>query len=443
MNRILLDCTHTYRSGARTGIQRVVRQFATYLPAHAQTLGYSVVPVRVDAVGSLVRLPLHQGAIVFPNSDSAREASPIVSATPALAMARLLIHALAKTLRSHTLSQWLVAGPNEAGLDRIYASITSKKSQHPDTVVDLSPSDIFLSLDSSWVYNIRSALDALGRAGVTRIALLCDILPITNPEWFSGGTPRVFRGWLNAISSRVEAFVGISATTCRAVQTYLASSAPMRQRPCHPVPLGADLASAPDLGKIRPKLKTLFHQPHAARFLTVGTLEPRKNVDFALDIFDQLAAQGCQAQWHIIGAEGWMAEKTIARISRHPALRSHLHWWPDLNDHELSYCYQHASALVAVSKAEGYGLPLVEARMHGIPVLCSDTPIFREIMGENAYYLPLASVQLATSIVLDFVTRGRLYPPLSGAAPTPVTSWHDAAQTLLNICMQIHSSRSI
>ncbi len=173
----------------------------------------------------------------------------------------------------------------------------------------------------------------------------------------------------------------------------------------------------------------------------MGTLEPRKNVDFALDLFDQLAVQGCQAQWHIVGAEGWLAGQTVARITNHPALDSRLYWWHDLNDHELSYCYQHATALVAVSKAEGYGLPLVEAQMHGIPVLCSDTPIFREIMGNNAYFLPLGSVQLATAILLDFISLGNLRPPMPAATPTRVSSWHDAAQALLQTCLQIHSSR--
>jgi glycosyltransferase involved in cell wall biosynthesis len=58
-----------------------------------------------------------------------------------------------------------------------------------------------------------------------------------------------------------------------------------------------------------------------------------------------------------------------------------------VSDDEYDALLLRATALVTLSKAEGYGLPLVEAMSLGTPVVVSDTPIFREVGGEAASYV--------------------------------------------------------
>ena len=48
--------------------------------------------------------------------------------------------------------------------------------------------------------------------------------------------------------------------------------------------------------------------------------------------------------------------------------------------------YRHATALIAASRAEGFGLPLIEAAAYRVPLIVRDIPVFREIAGEHAYY---------------------------------------------------------
>ncbi len=55
-----------------------------------------------------------------------------------------------------------------------------------------------------------------------------------------------------------------------------------------------------------------------------------------------------------------------------------------ISEEDYSRLLSSAAALVTLSQAEGYGLPVIEAMSHGTPVIVSDLPIFREVVGEAA-----------------------------------------------------------
>jgi glycosyltransferase involved in cell wall biosynthesis len=425
-SRIFVDCTHTFRTGGGTGIQRVVRHYADELLAIGREDGIDVVPVRV-AGRVLMPLPIAQGRVAFPRASSAREAAnaPTVPASSLARATHTLVATAQQATGSQRLAAWLGAGPNESGYSR-WAAMLAPTTRPLDAIAP-ARGDTLLSLDSSWVYDIRSVLDAAGGAGATRVAVLCDVLPLTQPQWFTDGTRRWFRGWLDALLPRLDGVVTISEATRAELAALVAAgriAAPMP--PSAAVHLGAEVGEARD-GPVRSALATRLAEVMPPAFLTVGTLEPRKNVDFALDLFEALDARGVALQWHIVGAPGWLAEHTAERIRRHPAYGERLHWWTDLSDAELAWLYRHAAALVAVSKAEGFGLPLVEARLHGLPVFASDIAVFREVLGEEARYLPLSDAGLAAAILEDFLVRPRPAPVPSKVA----RSWRESARELL------------
>lgn len=431
--RIIVDCTHTFKTGAGTGIQRVVRRFADGLMAAGQGAGIEVVPVRVDGV-RLIPLPTVAGRVAFPRAPSAREEDRASQGTALTALLRAIGHR-SNAVRSRRFSQWLDAGPNAPGLARLLRKRNG--AAHGD--LKLAASDIVLCLDSSWVYDIRTTLEAAGRAGATRVALLCDVLPWTHPRWFTEGTRLWFMGWLRALLPRIEGAITISEVTKSELQSVLAQEGIAPRLPIVAVHLGAELGD--DGGApVRPELATLLAPEAAPAFLTVGTLEPRKNVDFALDIFDHLLARGWNVQWHLAGAPGWLSDATAERIREHAELGSRLHWWTDLDDAELAWLYRHARALVAVSRAEGYGLPLVEARLQGLPVFASDIPVFREILADEGRFLPLSSAALAAAPLEDFL-RGAL-PAAGGSGPTRVAAtWQARSGELLGQLLAIHRER--
>lgn len=434
MARIIVDCTHTFQTGAGTGIQRVVRKFADALLAIADPPEFEVVPARV-AGGRLYPLPRAEGKAAIAPSLMVREGRPATEEQHRLERALLWAARANRVLRSSRVRDWMEAGPNEAGIARWIAG-PGQGDAAPGAIEPVA-GDVFLSLDSSWVYDIRSVLDTLGRAGATRIVFLHDVLPLTHPQWFTPGTRRWFRGWLDAVVPRVEGVVANSRATCAAFREVATRRGEVPE--CVAVHLGAEIGEERE-GAVRGRLREALGPEAPPAFLTVGTLEPRKNVGYALDIFEALSARGIDCQWHIVGSPGWMAEETARRIRAHPAYGERLHWWVGLTDPELSWCYRHAAALVAVSAAEGFGLPLVEARLKGLPVFASDIPVFREVLGSEGRYLPLASAKLAAAALEDFVAGlpgSRENAPASRIA----RPWAHAARELADAVLAIDARR--
>jgi alpha-1,2-rhamnosyltransferase len=166
-------------------------------------------------------------------------------------------------------------------------------------------------------------------------------------------------------------------------------------------------------------------------FIMVGSIEPRKNHRFVLDAFDRVWEQGGTAKLVIIGRHGWKTEDVITRIETHPKRGTHLFLARDMNDSDLEYAYAHASALIIASEAEGFGLPVVEAFQRGVPVLCSDIPVFREIADGRATFFGLGSAQLLTDAVTTFCAERDPATRLD-RHKQPWLTWRESTEQLLD-----------
>jgi glycosyltransferase involved in cell wall biosynthesis len=88
----------------------------------------------------------------------------------------------------------------------------------------------------------------------------------------------------------------------------------------------------------------------------------------------------------IVGKPGWLPEALTTRLSTHPQLDRQLFWVQSASDEYLEKIYAAARCLIAASEAEGFGLPLIEAARHGLPIIARDIPVFREVAQEHALY---------------------------------------------------------
>jgi len=97
--------------------------------------------------------------------------------------------------------------------------------------------------------------------------------------------------------------------------------------------------------------------------------------------------------------------------------------------------YQHVDALFFPSLAESYGLPLVEAMMSGLPILCSDLPYARWMCEEGAIYFDPTSVESVKAAIKDLESRlGKGWRPDWRKALSKLPSdWSDVAQAFVRL----------
>ncbi|HZD32725.1 MAG TPA: glycosyltransferase, partial [Candidatus Angelobacter sp.] len=261
----------------------------------------------------------------------------------------------------------------------------------PEALVEVQSGDTYLALD--WcpdaVSSSREFLEDLRARGIKICFLLYDLLPVQIPHRFPPGTEQLYRSWLETVVAVADKVIAISRATADELCSFLDTNRPERRRPlkiCFSH-LGADVtATSPSKGLPANANQILKDMRARPSFLMVGTMEPRKGHGQVLAAFDQLWAAGADVSLWIVGKQGWMMERLAERIRQHREFGRRLFWQMGASDELLVAIYEHATALIAASEGEGFGLPLIEAARVRVPIIARDLPVFREVAGDHAFY---------------------------------------------------------
>ncbi len=111
-------------------------------------------------------------------------------------------------------------------------------------------------------------------------------------------------------------------------------------------------------------------------FLYVGNFYPHKNIESLIQAYK---ISGVQTPLIMTGPDNAFAKRLKGIIEREGI--NSIRFIHDISNGDLVYLYRHAKALINPSLSEGFGLPLVEAAYFGCPVIASDIPVFRELLG--------------------------------------------------------------
>lgn len=305
-----------------------------------------------------------------------------------------------------------------------------------DDPIEQQAGDIFFGLDLSAQSTVNNLdmLEDMRTMGIAVYFVVYDVLPLLQPHAFPYGATQWFGEYMRAIASHADGLVCISRAVADELSDWIGAhcaprSVPLKIGHFH---LGADLdASAPSTGMPDDAAHILASMAARPSILMVGTLEPRKAHAQALAAFDLLWARGVDVNLVIVGKEGWLVDPVVAALRTHPLLGKKLFWLPGVSDQMLTEVYPLAAALLAASVGEGFGLPLIEAAQHGLPIIARGLPVFREVSGEHAYYFDGTEPgQLADALAawLDLFHQG--LAPTSAAMPW--LNWADSARQLLD-----------
>ncbi len=287
----------------------------------------------------------------------------------------------------------------------------------------------------------------LRNTGVSVYFVIYDLLPIEKPDWFPPGADMGHKAWLESVVRIADGAVCISRSLADKLYDWLKVHNPKRFHSFkigwfH---LGADVTSSFPTngvpGNAKQVLSSLSTRPHS--FLMVGTIEPRKGYLQTIGAFEQLWKSGLDSNLVIVGKEGWKhlpdnQRRTIPTIARklrnHDELGKRLFWLKGISDEYLEKIYSASSCLIAASENEGFGLPIIEAARHGLPIIARDIPVFREVAGECAYYFSgLSTENLASAIKiwLDLFKSGKA----PSSKDMPYLTWEQSAKNLLDIIL--------
>ncbi len=210
----------------------------------------------------------------------------------------------------------------------------------------------------------------IARNRLKAVHLVHDLIPVTHPEFCRAGEDeRHARRMVHALQS-AAGVIGNSQATLDELAAFAAT-----RGLALPPSIDAWISGNPISAVSTP---SRMDRPY---FVTVGTIEGRKNHILLLNLWQQMAERmGPRTPvLVIIGQRGWEADLAIAMLDRATALKGHVRELGRCDDTELARLIAGARALLMPSFVEGFGLPVVESLVLGTPVIASDLPVFREI----------------------------------------------------------------
>jgi glycosyltransferase involved in cell wall biosynthesis len=237
--------------------------------------------------------------------------------------------------------------------------------------------------------------------GARFICLIHDLIPLEHPDLVRPGQERRHARRIAAVAAIADAVIANSAATRDSLRRWLGPAA--SSIPLEVAPLGIDLPDTIAPETIRPDAIAPDAGTHPY-FVCIGTIEARKNHLLLLELWQLLAADlgDRTPRLMLVGRRAFGGDAIGAGIAASGGtVTDHA----EMPDARMTALLRGARALLLPSFAEGFGLPVVEALAHGVPVLCSDLPALRESGGGVPDYLDPADADAWRRAIVDYLAE--------------------------------------
>lgn len=265
----------------------------------------------------------------------------------------------------------------------------------------------------------------LAQPGCRTAAVYYDAIPMKFPQTTWPQSVARHPGYMKLLA-RFDRVLAISEASRRELAEYWEWGRMSPRAELTVFPLGAD-------GSGRPRVRNRERPNGVPALLLVGILEPRKNQLLLLDVAERLWSEGLQFELHLVGRVnphfGRETERRARALSRRfGGLRYH----GALADAAVAALTERCLVGVFPSRAEGNGLPVIEALWNGLPCVCSDVPALSEHSdGGGCLSLPVDGLSQWVSgirrVVMDEPFVGEL---TRQALNRPLPMWRDSAKAV-------------
>jgi glycosyltransferase involved in cell wall biosynthesis len=248
------------------------------------------------------------------------------------------------------------------------------------------------------------------------VVTIHDAVPWTHPSTL---TPRGV-DWHRAMAARVARTADAIVVPTQAVADALADLLPIADR-VRVIGEGVSAAITAAAGGSTLELPEQF-------LFTFATLEPRKGLDLLITALARPEAP--QLPLLVAGQPGWGGVDPLAEAASAGLPEGRVRLLGRVPDAELAALLRAATAVVVPSRAEGFGLPLLEAMAAGAPVVTSDDAALVEVGGGAAAVAPLGDEAALAALLCDVVSdpERRQRMSAAGLVRAEAFSWEQTAR---------------
>lgn len=266
-----------------------------------------------------------------------------------------------------------------------------------------------LTLAGAWASRscdalLSPALTAPLHTRAANVVLLADVTWLLFPDLGDGGsaTLRLWRAIVPTVARRADRVIALTHAGAEEVEQRLG----VRSERIDVVGLGFDsmeqVAPTPEL-QLRSRLG--IHPGDIV--LNVAAKKAHKNQMVLVDAAARLATQGTPISLVLAGAPTPYQDE-LRRRSEELGVADRVCLPGFVDESDLEGLYAAAGCLAFPSLNEGFGLPLIEAMARDVPVVCSDIPVLREVVGEAAVLVDPRSAESVAAGVGSVLNDGEL-----------------------------------
>ncbi|MCY7385618.1 MAG: glycosyltransferase family 4 protein [Microcoleus sp. CAN_BIN18] len=179
-------------------------------------------------------------------------------------------------------------------------------------------------------------------------------------------------------------------------------------------------------------MRSKYGIPDAPYVLSLGTLEPRKNLDGAIRSFAKLIEEQNIKDLYLVlvGTPGWKYDNIMAEVSKKNFLKDRIIFTGYVPESDLAALYSSALAFVYPSFYEGFGLPPLEAMQCGVPVITSNTSSLPEVVGDAGIMVDPNDTDALCHSMLEIYNNSSLRASMSlkSLAQAKLFSWERCTQ---------------
>jgi len=258
------------------------------------------------------------------------------------------------------------------------------------------------------------------------VAFIHDVGRLTRPHLYRPRQVARFRD----VFRRCARFADLLITPTDAVAKEIVELGVVGQDRVRTVPLGVRKLSSDHIanGKFGGR------DPYV---LCVSSHDRRKNLAFLVRAFVQAAKE---LPHHLVVAGGGNSDRDLRQaVAAANGTASRIHLLGHTEESVLGGLYRNAAFTVCPSLYEGFGLPILEAMASGCPVLATDIAAHREVAGNAARLIPIASERLFAESLIEFARDDRSRSDLAqlGLARSSEFTWDRTARGVREVITQL------